>query len=347
MTSQASCPRAMAGAIAPARRTLRSMLLLALCATGGAGLAQESPAPPPPAARPQASEPTANAARSLLLGVADSGEHLFAVGAHGLVLVSNDAVHWAQLQVPVDTALTGIAFADAQHGWAVGHDAAILHSDDGGRNWRLQNFQPELQSPLFAVAALDAQRAVAVGAFGLLLATADGGAHWGEVDAAEVRHDKLHLNAITRLGDGKLLLAGENGLLATSPDGAAWQRLPAPYPGSFFGVLPWHEHGAVAFGLRGNVYLADDVAAGQWRKLDIGTTQSMFSGARLADGALALVGGGGAVVVIGTDGQLRKAPGSDAPGGGENGTYAGAIPWKDGLIAVGEPGVLRRAALAQ
>ena len=44
----------------------------------------------------------------------------------------------------------------------MGHDAAILHTTDGGKTWTLQNFQPELEKPFLDVLFLDNQHGFAM-----------------------------------------------------------------------------------------------------------------------------------------------------------------------------------------
>jgi hypothetical protein len=124
--------------------------------------AAEAPAVP---VKPWPSEMASLASRSLLLGVSNTGKHLIAVGDRGNVVVSNDGENWAQVQVPVRATLTAVEFADQNNGWAVGHDAVILHTKDGGKTWQLQNFAPELERPFLDVLFTDASRGMALGAY--------------------------------------------------------------------------------------------------------------------------------------------------------------------------------------
>ena len=39
--------------------------------------------------------------------------------------------------MPTSVTLTAVRFADAQHGWAVGHGGVILATQDGGEQWTL------------------------------------------------------------------------------------------------------------------------------------------------------------------------------------------------------------------
>ncbi|HUS25552.1 MAG TPA: YCF48-related protein, partial [Candidatus Binatia bacterium] len=257
-----------------------------------------------------------------------------AVGDRGDVLVSGDGKEWTQMAVPVRAALTAVTFSDPQNGWAVGHDAAIVHTKDGGKTWELQNFEPALEKPFMDVLFLDGQHGFAVGAYGLLRETADAGASWHDVDAPAIRGEELHFNGITKLTSGDLFIAGEQGMLGLSTDqGKTWKKLASPYDSTFFGALPFGPKGALVYGLRGNVYMNPDVRAGKWQKVDTGTVASMFGGTVLADGQFALVGLNGVVLLVNPQGgvkMLQAAAGTP---------LSGALPFGDGLLVVGESGV--------
>ena len=74
---------------------------------------------------------------SLLLDVAFAGDRLVAVGERGHIILSDDqGFNWSQAkQVPVISTLTAVYFADNNHGWAVGHDGVVLHTQDAGLTW--------------------------------------------------------------------------------------------------------------------------------------------------------------------------------------------------------------------
>src|SRR5215469_14097420 len=112
---------------------LPTVLLATLGAAEAAGGADLRKAP---AWRSQAPEST------LILGVAHAGPRLVAVGARGMVLLSDDdGTSWRQAKtVPVRSTLTAVSFIDSKSGWAVGHDGAILATNDGGETWTLQRF---------------------------------------------------------------------------------------------------------------------------------------------------------------------------------------------------------------
>lgn len=287
-----------------------------------------------PAIKPHPAEIAPLASKSLLLDITEAGGRWFAVGDRGNIVVSSDGREWTQVEVPSRSALTAVSFADGKTGWAVGHDASIIATTDGGKTWKLQTFNAELEKPFLDVLALSPTSAVAIGAYGLFKQTSDGGQTWTDIDAPAVREAETHLNGMAQLANGDLLITGEVGMLAVSGDqGKTWTKLTAPYDNSLFGVLPMGDKGAVLYGLRGNVYTADDVRVGAWKKIDTQSVASMFGGAVLASGERALVGLNGVVLVIGADGSVKQFK-------SERGTpLSSAIASDGGLLAVGESGV--------
>lgn len=327
---------------------LKSMLLALSLLTAVAAQAQDEEAAAPTApSKPRAAEIAGLAGKALLLGIARAGDQIVAVGDRGNILLSADGRKWEQVPVPVNVTLTAVSFADDKNGWAVGHDAAILRTTDGGRSWALQHFDSTLGQPALNVLALDANRAMVIGAYAMWFTTSDGGKTWSEVTAPPIRDDGLHLNALIKLGDGSLFIAGETGLIGVSADGVTWERLTLPYEGSLFGALPRGEKGALVFGLRGNVLVTDDVRSNTWKPVDIGSVQSLYGGAVLAQGRSVLVGADGEIVYIDADGEVRRAPRrDDAQGSNSGGSLSGALPWRDGLQLVGESGT-GRASIPQ
>lgn len=284
---------------------------------------------------PRPSEIMPRAAQSLSLAVINNGRHLIAVGDRGHILASNDGLKWAQLAVPVRSTLTAVSFADNQIGWAVGSDATILKTEDGGKSWMLQNFEPEKDMAFLSVIATDTKQAVAVGAVGLLYATGDGGISWAEVAAPAIRDEELYFHSIVKLNDGSLLVAGESGMLGLYTAGK-WQRLKSPCESSLFGALPRGRKGALVFGLHGKVYVSDDVRSNRWSKVPIGTPTSLYGGSLLPDGRAVLVGLAGAVFVV--DAAARRA---EPVASGLRSSLSGVAPVNGGLVVVGDRGIHR------
>ena len=255
--------------------------------------------------------------------------------------------------------LTAVDFVDAQTGWVVGHDATVLHTTDGGQHWQVQQF--EVGGPaLLDVQFFDAQRGLAVGTYGSMMATADGGQSWSVVSNA-VTDEGFHLNDLQILNDGSLLLVGELGMLARSEDqGASWQRLESPYDSSLFSAAPRGASGAVIGGLRGNLFVTDEVVSGEWTAIANTSQQSIFGITELSDGqGHVLAALNGTLQRLSADGELRRltldkeAAGiPPAPPAGppyvfilsedvdqEVGAFCRALPLKDGFLTVGDSGV--------
>lgn len=275
------------------------------------------------------------ASRSLLLDVARAGDRLVAVGERGHILLSDDAGRsWRQVAAPTRVALTAVFFLDDRNGLAVGHDATVLRSGDGGESWDLQFAEPELEQPLMDVRFADGDRGIAVGAYGLYLETSDGGESW---EQRFVLDEDFHLNAVLRPTADSWFMAGEFGGLYRSDDGGAnWQVLDSPYGGSFFNALVIGPNRLLAFGLQGNLFATED-GGESWRAIDTGTTSGLMGGAVLTGGRIVLVGLGGAVLVSDDGGRgFRLERRADRV------ALAGVAEAPDGaLILVGEAGVVR------
>lgn len=243
------------------------------------------------------------AVSSLLLDVAHAGKRLVAVGDRGHILYSDDdGKSWTQAKVPSRQMLTAVFFLDDKKGWAVGHDAQILASEDGGATWALQFQDLEREAPLLDIWFKDANTGFAVGAYGALLSTRDGGRNWEDVSDRLDNEDQYHLNAIATVKDSGLFVVGEMGSMFRSADwGETWERLEGPYEGSLFGVLGTGETGGViAYGLRGHLFRSADFGA-TWETIPLSAGNGelefgLSGGTLLPDGSLVVVGHGGSVL---------------------------------------------------
>jgi photosystem II stability/assembly factor-like uncharacterized protein len=308
-------------------------LLAALLCAGLAcqpAFAQEEADPVAP--RPAVMAPLA--AEALLIDAVALDDYAIAVGAFGHILRIDPRLAWAQSPSPVSGQLTAVDFIDDQRGWVVGHDAAILTTDDGGLSWSLQHFAPELEQPLFDVRFIDESRGFAVGAYGLMLRTDDGGETWEEFAYTEDEFADSHLNAIVQVEDA-LVVVGERGTVYRSPDlGDNWEVVDFPYDGSMFGAVLTPSGRVIAFGLRGHVFASDDAGA-SWTEVIIEGSVSMNGGRVLSDGRVVLVGMSGVVLVSDDDGETftrLRDPAGDA--------LAGLFEFDDGgTVLIGESGI--------
>jgi photosystem II stability/assembly factor-like uncharacterized protein len=305
----------------------------ALLATAGPAVGQDGAQPPEYSIiRPLATS-------ELLIDAAQVDGLTVAVGTRGIVLLSEDnGESWRQVSVPTRSMLTGVYFADRQHGWAVGHDAVIIRTDDGGESWSQVYFDPERETPLFDVWFDDVNNGIAVGAYGFLLRTTDGGLNWEEdvlevvaesepeeeeradvdvdVEATDEEEEEeefweedvdgpadFHFNRIDEAPDGSLLIAAEAGNLYRSTDrGRTWQWLDSGYEGSFFTALALDERSIVAVGLRGSVYRSED-GGDSFRRVETPVEVLLNEAALMPDGRVVVVGMSGTILVSEDQGQ--------------------------------------------
>jgi photosystem II stability/assembly factor-like uncharacterized protein len=236
------------------------------------------------------------ASKSLLLDIEKiSEDKLVVVGEYGHILLSDDGEKWEQANVPVQSTLTAVSFYNDTLGWAVGHDATILHTVDGGKSWNIQHNQPELEKPLLDVLFKNPQEGIAIGAYGLVLRTIDGGNTWNkefhdeflslddkdyldELKAEdtvayddEVAFILPHFNRLVK-DSNNLYLLGEVGLIAKSSDfGVTWHKFDEIYQGSFYDLGRTQSKNLLAVGLRGNIF-RDTGNSAEWEKINSGTT---------------------------------------------------------------------------
>lgn len=235
-----------------------------------------------------------NAEKTLLTDIEHTGQQLVAVGKHGVVITSDDAMTWQQANVPTQVLITAVDFYDQNNGWACGHDATIINSQDGGLNWQLQQSLPKLDKPCLDILFTDSENGYAVGAYGMFYTTEDGGKTWQkrfldsllfpedrdylndlkmddpEAYEAETASILPHFNRIVAINE-RLMLVGEMGLLAQSDDkGKTWQRLDEIYIGSFFAFassVNQTQGEDIVAGLRGNIFVRDNPDA-PWQQID-------------------------------------------------------------------------------
>ncbi len=243
--------------------------------------------------------PSRLATEVLLLGADNANGRVVATGMRGHVVLSDDGGEsWRQASsVPTRVPLTDVHFVDAKRGWAVGHDAVIIHTRDGGETWERQRFAPEDDAPLLAVWFENAEHGFAVGAFGMLLETHDGGATWERRLLLEDDPElDSHLNGIFGgVGDAVFIAAEFGSLFRSLDDGRSWQRLEPGYEGSFWNGLLLGDGTLLVFGMRGHVFRSAD-GGESWEEIESGVEHSLQSGIQLQDGRVVLVGLGGVIL---------------------------------------------------
>jgi len=176
-------------------------------------------------------------------------DHLWVVGSFTTIFQSQDlGKSWSSHSFDVDAILNGIQFFDAKQGIAVGEFGTFLTTNDGGKSWSRKLSIPDEFYPE-AMYFTDPRHGWVVGLGGTVLYTGDGGHTWQSQDTGtkvtlygismvdkvpyitgregillkrqadrwqKVAHNnpaRHFLRAISGLGDGHLIIAGEAGTL--------------------------------------------------------------------------------------------------------------------------------------
>ncbi|MFY8273395.1 WD40/YVTN/BNR-like repeat-containing protein [Pseudoalteromonas sp. SSDWG2] len=247
---------------------------------------------------PQSAYRAQQATKTLFTDIVATDNRAIAVGQHGTIVFTDDGQTWQQANSPVDILLTAVEFVDNQNGWACGHDATILNTQDGGQNWQVQQFKPGIDKPCLDIMFSDVNNGIAVGAYGMFFVTDDGGQTWtkrfldsllfpedrdylldlkeNDPEGFEIESASIlpHFNRIKTTNNG-IYIVGEMGLIALSQNGGqTWLREEEIYMGSFFDVAQFGDRVFVA-GLRGNAftYAQDD----GWQQLESAEQATMNS----------------------------------------------------------------------
>ena len=257
---------------------------------------------------------------SLVLDIAKAGDNLVAVGERGHVLISQQQ-DWKQISSPVISQLTKVFFLNDKQGWAVGHDATIIHTDDGGLTWQVQFQSTEVEKPLLDILFFNEKEGIAVGAYGLFYRTSDGGKEWvqefheellfpedvsyladlkAEDEALYLSERSAllpHFNRVIRLSNDQLLMVGELGLVATSEDnGRTFTAQNFDYEGSMFNAIETNS-AVYVMGLRGHVFKTNKYFD-QWQEIPLPVKSSINNAYITESESLYLVGNAGVIIEL-------------------------------------------------
>ncbi|TDR19503.1 WD40/YVTN/BNR-like repeat-containing protein [Marinicella litoralis] len=270
--------------------------------------------------------------KALTLSITKVGTSLVMVGERGHVLKSKDeGKSWHQIEnIPVNVTLTKVVSYN-NHVWAVGHDATIIHSNDGGDTWELQFNDADREVP-FLSAYFDSETdGIVIGAYGSIMYTEDGGETWDD----SLIDDELdyHLNDITKGYDGNYYIAAEAGYAFKSEDqGESWQAIELPYMGSMFGVVSLSDE-IVLFGLRGNILTSKDHGE-TWEEVYTDILNNLFGSSKISEDSVLIVGANGTRLIY-QKGSLKIMEAEDT---GDD--YSDVVVNGNDAVLVGETGYI-------
>ena len=239
--------------------------------------------------------------------------------------------------MPTRALLTAVHMHDERIGFAVGHDAVILRTGDGGESWRLVHYAPEEERPLLDVWFRDERTGFAVGAYGYFLSTGDGGDTW---TSRAVSEDDFHLNALVPAGPDRLFLAAEGGgRLPLRRRRRHVARAVPPLTVVVRGSAPSRSTrtGCCCSGLRGHLFRSED-AGESWTQVVTGTNATLTAALRV-DSEQVLITGLEGTLLTSRDGGRSVSLGQLASRQGISAALA--LTDGGGLLLLGEFGVRR------
>lgn len=247
-----------------------------------------------------------------------SETHGWAVGHSGVVLHSDDAGETWELQLTgiraaelsIESQKDAIAEMEERIEAAPEEEKSDLEWALDDMLFSLENMEADLDigpvNPFLDVWFGDEETGFVVGAYGMFFHTQDGGESWQDWSPRLDNAQKFHLNAITEIAGGAMVIVGEAGQIHVSVDrGASWERRESPYPGSLFGVTGTGSVNEImAFGLRGTLLHSTDLGR-SWTTINTGSTATLNDGVA-KDSRIILVGNSGAVLTSGNGGDTFR-----------------------------------------
>jgi photosystem II stability/assembly factor-like uncharacterized protein len=273
------------------------------------------------------------ASQSLINAMDKVDNRIYAAGEHGIILYSDDSGDsWTQAEsVPYTSTITDISCPSKQSCWVTGHDATILHSNDYGKTWIKQYEDIDWDAPLLSIHMFDDNEGIAIGAFALSLRTVDGGQTWGYLflDDDEFQPHLNYAYADAQIwrksAKNEVYAVGELGKYYISDDrGLNWLAVNTNYEGSYWAGIKVDDGQSLLLGMSGNLtlitqygqddnipsdaittlacyesgYFSGECKTLGFKKLYIGSKNSLTNAITLDDGRIAMSGNGGAISII-------------------------------------------------
>lgn len=308
---------------------------------------------------------------TLLLGIANAGSRLVAVGENGVIVYSDDnGLAWHQAKVPVSATLTCVAFANAEEGWAAGDYGVVLHTNDGGLIWkreltglavndlimaaakRLAVANPDVvaartalhradifmaggpDKPFLTVLPFGPQKALVFGAYRMAVLTEDGGRTWTDWSlhiGDPISHNIYDSEAI----GAAIYLTAESGLVFRSNDqGNTFTQVSSPGEGTLFGILGTPKGTILTFGVAGGIFRSAD-GGKTWLPAALADDDDLVAGMTTKDGTIIVVTAAGRIFASSDDGITFNACAVNAGMGIFGLTQAG----NGNIVLIGSAGV--------
>ncbi|HZV13418.1 MAG TPA: YCF48-related protein, partial [Candidatus Kapabacteria bacterium] len=229
--------------------------------------------------------------------------HAFAVGDDGVIVASEDGGHtWLNQKSGTRASLNGVAFADANNGYAVGN-GIILYTTNGGLLWKTladtswNKTKRNAEGP--SVSFCDSLNGfISEGELSTnILHTTDGGVTW------ESQSLPVPCRAVACINPHKALAVGYYGyVMLTNDSGATWNLFSKPaFTPIFSSIALMNAQNGIAVGYN-SVYRTSDSGA-TWVSETIGSGNTLNSIVYADSNTVLTAGSGGVIFRSGDDGN--------------------------------------------
>ena len=206
-----------------------------------------------------------------------SGNALWAIGGHGLVLRSNDdGGEWEKIARPGDFAALGMDTLDGRP-VLVGQAGKAFQLSDSGENW--EPLDTGTGERLLDVATLSDGSQIAVGAFGTIVKRSAGSKGFKRVavdwDAIVEDGFEPHLYDVMQTNAGSLLIAAEFGMILRSRNGGKTWSVQNTNDSSVFALHQGANGRLVGAGQAGYIISSNDDGV-SWQVAKSGTKANLL-----------------------------------------------------------------------
>ncbi len=278
------------------------------------GLSQATAAqgeePPLPPVTYLEATPSSFAIDSLMLKATKAGRTVVAVGERGhIVRSTDDGATWHQAaHVPTQSTLTDVHFLTSSVGWAVGHDAIILHTEDGGKNWSRQFADPGAERLLLTIHFFNENHGFAMGDGSLILETKDGGKSWKRHSAWRDTYGDFQLSdAFQSPKADTIYVAADFGAVFRFRDtGLTFRLMQTPAQATFRRGFMLENGTVWLTGARDQLWRSNRNRT-DWRRIKTNAGYALNTGTALPNDSLLFAGDHGAVVMSFDGGKTFRA----------------------------------------